>query len=101
MEQLSIALEDERESIKAMKKKHSNVIRDLQKQLQSSNRYILCNLLRSLLECTMHNSTHMTLTHTLTYYMSTHTYDTHAHTYILHVHTYDTHAHTYILHVHT
>lgn len=40
VEQLSMALEDERESVKAGKKKNSNVIKDLQKQLQSSNRYI-------------------------------------------------------------
>lgn len=34
-----MALEDERELVKAVKKKNSNVIKDLQKQLQSSNRY--------------------------------------------------------------
>lgn len=38
VEQLSMALEDERELVKATKKKNSNVIKDLQKQLQSSNR---------------------------------------------------------------
>jgi hypothetical protein len=35
-----MALEDEREVVKAVKKKNSSVIRDLQKQLQSSNRYV-------------------------------------------------------------
>ena len=34
-----MALEDERELVKAVKKKNSNVIKDLQKQLQSSNRW--------------------------------------------------------------
>ncbi len=43
VEQLSIALEDERELAKAVKKKNSNVIKDLQKQLQSSNRYTACS----------------------------------------------------------
>ena len=33
-----MALEDERELVKAVKKKNANVIKDLQKQLQSSNR---------------------------------------------------------------
>lgn len=40
MEQLSMALEDERELVKAVRKKNANVIKDLQKQLQSSNRYL-------------------------------------------------------------
>lgn len=33
-----MALEEERELVKAVKKKNSNAIKDLQKQLQSSNR---------------------------------------------------------------
>ena len=40
VEQLSMALEDERELVKAVKKKNTNVIKDLQRQLQSSNRYV-------------------------------------------------------------
>lgn len=38
VEELSMSLEDERELVKAVKKKNSNVIKDLQKQLQSCNR---------------------------------------------------------------
>ena len=34
-----MALEDEREEVKAIKKKNSNNIRDLQRQLQQSKRY--------------------------------------------------------------
>ena len=36
-----MALEDEREEIKVIKKKNSNNIRDLQRQLQQSKRYIV------------------------------------------------------------
>ena len=39
VEQLSMALEDERELVKATKKKNLNIIKDLQKQLQSSKRF--------------------------------------------------------------
>lgn len=38
VEQLSMALEDEREVVKAVKKKNTNIVKDLQRQLQSSNR---------------------------------------------------------------
>ena len=38
VEQLSMALEDEREEIKVIRKKNSNNIRDLQRQLQQSKR---------------------------------------------------------------
>lgn len=40
VEQLSLALEDEREQVKAVKKKNLNIVKDLQRQLQSSNRYV-------------------------------------------------------------
>ena len=40
VEELTNALEDERELVKAVKKKNSNIIKDLQKQLQSSNRFV-------------------------------------------------------------
>ena len=39
VEQLSMALEDEREEVKAVRKKNANNIRDLQRQLQQSKRY--------------------------------------------------------------
>lgn len=39
VEQLSMALEDEREEIKVIRKKNANNIRDLQRQLQQSKRY--------------------------------------------------------------
>lgn len=38
VEQLSMALEDEREQIKVLRKKNSSNIRDLQRQLQQSKR---------------------------------------------------------------
>lgn len=39
VEQLSMALEDEREQAKALRKKNSSNIRDLQRQLQQSKRW--------------------------------------------------------------
>ena len=38
VEQLSMALEDEREQLKVLRKKNSSNIRDLQRQLQQSKR---------------------------------------------------------------
>ena len=40
VEELTISLEDERELVKATKKKNTNLVKDLQRQLQNSNRYI-------------------------------------------------------------
>ena len=40
VEQLSMSLEDEREQVKAVKKKNSSNIRDLQRQIQSSKKYV-------------------------------------------------------------
>ncbi len=39
VEELTISLEDERELVKATKKKNTNLVKDLQRQLQNSNRY--------------------------------------------------------------
>ena len=36
-----MALEDERELVKATKRKNANVVRDLKRQLQNSNRHVL------------------------------------------------------------
>ena len=38
VEELSMSLEEERELVKATKRKNGNVVRDLQRQLQNSNR---------------------------------------------------------------
>ena len=43
-----MALEDEREQVKVAKKKNANIIKDLQRQLQSSKRYNLDCIILSL-----------------------------------------------------